>query len=202
MLTNISTILPGEQETLDYLAAEALSRQPRDIQSWLLETAILDRFCVPLCQAVCSPSEARELSILDGDGFIRWLTGSNLFVIPLDQHGGWFRYHHLFQELLQNQLQNALDAGDIANLHLRASCWLVENGLLEDAIDHALSGGDEIGAAQIVETYRYPLLNEDRWYILQKQVAKLPQEIVQQRPELLLAQAWFFFHRLDLSIPY
>lgn len=142
-LANLSITIPGEQQTLDYLIAETLSQQPHDVQAWLLKTSILDRFCAPLCQAVCISPEESEPSNLTGDKFIRWLTNRNLFVIPQDHHGQWYRYHKLFQELLQSQLENALDADEIAALYTRANRWLVEHGL----IDQAVGGGDQILAA-------------------------------------------------------
>ena len=107
-LADLSTVLTGEQQTLDYMASEALARQPRDIQAWLLQTSILDRFCASLCAAVCGPLDDAGASDFSGEEFIRWLMESNLFVISLDRRGQWYRYHHLFQELLRNQLGNAL----------------------------------------------------------------------------------------------
>ena len=146
-MANLSITIPGEQQTLDYLVAEALSHQPHDVQAWLLKTSILDRFCAPLCEAVCISPEESEPSNLNGDGFIRWLTERNLFVIPQDHHGHWYRYHNLFQELLQSQLENALDADEIAALYARANRWLEENGLIDQATRYAADSGDKILAA-------------------------------------------------------
>jgi LuxR family maltose regulon positive regulatory protein len=188
-LKSRATVLPGEQRTLDYLATEALSRQPRDIQTWLLETSILDRFCAPLCEAVCLPAETGESSNLNGDGFIQWLMESNLFVIPLDQRREWFRYHHLFGELLQNQLKNVLDAEEIYRLYSRASQWFLENGHVAEAIDYALAANDVMGAAQIVERNRYAIQDKDEWFTLEKWLSKLPEGVKQTRPGLLIAQA-------------
>ncbi len=97
-LLNLMVTLPGERQTLDYLAAEALARQPLEIQSCLLKTSVLKRFCAPLCTTLCREAGESEENKLQGDAFIQWTIEKNLFVVPLDHSGHWFRYHHLFQE--------------------------------------------------------------------------------------------------------
>ena len=193
-LVNASTVLHGELQTLDYLIAEALSRQPRDMQAWLLKTSILDRFCASLCEAVFAPPDGGGFG---GEAFIRSLTENNLFAIPLDHQGGWYRYHHLFGQLLRRQLGNSLEADEVAALHIQASRWFVDNGMIEQAIKHAIQGEDLDAAARIVTQNRYAILNEDRWYVLDTWLAMLPQEVVYKWPELLLAQAWIAFSSLD-----
>lgn len=199
-LADFSTVLPGERQTLDYLASEALSRQPRDIQAWLLKTSILDRFCASLCEAVYAPPGDGEASRLDGDEFLRWLSESNLFVIPLDNQGQWTRYHHLFQELLQNQLEGALDDAEIADLHGRASRWFVQNGLIEEAIEHALQAGDAQSAADIVEKIRHSEHEAANWQGIERWLALLPLEIKQERPGLTLEEAWMAFNHFQMAL--
>ena len=154
-LVNLSSTLPGESQTLDFLAAEALAHQPHDVQASLLKTSILNRFCAPLCEAICKSADDKETLSFGGEGFIHWLTVSNLFVIPLDDHGQWFRYHHLFRELLQSQLENALETDQIEELHIRSSRWFAKNGLIDEAIQHALAAGDAVSAAEIIEQRRH-----------------------------------------------
>ena len=210
-LANLSTILPGEQQTLDYLAAEALTRQTREIQSWLLKTSILDRFCAPLCEAVCgepgedallrghaSPGEHASASI-DGQAFLGWLRERNLFVIPLDSQERWFRYHHLFRQLLQNQLANALDGGDIAALHGRVSVWFGENDLIDEALQFALIANDIPYAVHLVEQHRYDLMNTEQWRLLERRLKKLPPETVAKNPTLLMAQAYLYDYRGQIA---
>jgi LuxR family maltose regulon positive regulatory protein len=198
-LARLSKTLPGEQHTLDYMAAEALSRQSHQVQSWLLQTSILDRFCAPLCQAVCLGFEDSQASSLNGESFIQWLVGTNLFVVPLDPRGRWFRYHHLFQELLQKQLQKALDAEQIASRYARASQWFAENGMIGEAIEHALAAGDTVGAAEIVERVRHEEHEAARWHVVEGWLAKLPTWIKQERPRLILAEAWIAFTKFQLE---
>ena len=138
-------------------------------------------------------------SSFSGEEFIRWLVESNLFVISLDRRGQWYRYHHLFQELLQNQLGNALADEKIAELHSRASDWYVENGLIEEAITHALKANDMSGAARIVEVNRYAVQDKDEWFTLEKWLAMLPESLIQQRPELLMARNYLAFEKYNFS---
>ena len=196
-LVSASTVLPGERHTLDYLIAEALSRQPRDMQAWLLKTSILEQFCASLCEAVCGPPDGGETDALGGEEYIRTITENNMFTIALGHQGRWYRYHHLFGSLLRSQLDTSLEADEIAELHVRASRWFVDNDMIEDAIKHAIQGEDLDAAARIVTQNRYAILNEDRWYVLDTWLAMLPQEVVYKWPELLLAQAWIAFSSLD-----
>ncbi|MCP4627620.1 MAG: hypothetical protein GY850_29505 [bacterium] len=183
---------------MDYLLVEVLSNQPEQTQEYLLATATLDRFCAPLCDAVCVPgTDSRECE-MGGQQFLKWLEKSNLFVISLDDQGYWFRYHHLFQNLLQRQLKHRLNTDEISALHRRASCWFADNNLIDEALQYALAAEDVSAAAQLVEQNRHAPLNEDKWYILEKWLSQLPDDIVKQRPELSLAKVWVLYFRFEL----
>ena len=130
------------------------------------------------------------------------LKRANLFLVPLDQEGIWYRFHHLFQHLLHERLERLYSAADLAALHAQASTWFSERGLVDEALDHALAAGDVAGAAQIVEQNRKVVLVDDQWHNLARWMERLPAEIKRERVELLLAQAWVLFHRLDYqSLP-
>jgi LuxR family transcriptional regulator, maltose regulon positive regulatory protein len=198
-LDRIVTNLPAESRYItDYLLSEVLTNLPEEIQDYLLATAILNRFCASLCDAVCVP-ESRSLACkIGGRVFLQWLEKSDLFVIPLDEEGRWFRYHHLFQKLLQSRLKNRVGQADILALYRRAGRWFAENNLIDEALHYALAAGDVSGAAQLVEQNRHAPLNEDKWYILEKWLDQFPDEIVQQRPKLLLAKAWVLYFQFNL----
>jgi len=199
---------------MDHLPTKVLEGQPPAIQDYLLRTAVLERFCAPLCEAVCfcpaegvssrqaeSPPEVEGCE-LSGQAFLEWLEVGDLFVVPLDDRQQWYRYHRFFQQLLRKQLQRRCRPDEIAALHARASAWFAQEGLIDEAIDHALAAGDELGAAQLVEENARALLNEDRWPLLDKRLFKLPAELIQQRPLLLLAKAWIaYFHAVPAAIP-
>ncbi|HLO31941.1 MAG TPA: hypothetical protein VK249_22520, partial [Anaerolineales bacterium] len=127
---------------LDYLVEEVLQRQPEHVRNFLLQTAILDRLSSLLCDAVTGQQ--------DGKGMLEALERGNLFVIPLDDQRQWYRYHHLFAEVLQAHLQEA-QPDRVSMLHLRASEWYEQNGLRSDAIRHALAAKDFEGAAGLIE---------------------------------------------------
>ncbi|MCB0223730.1 MAG: hypothetical protein KDI02_08575, partial [Anaerolineae bacterium] len=182
----------------DYLLAEVLNRLDPAIQDFLLKTSILDRLCGPLCDAVAELDEP----VCDGQAYLAWMQEQNLFTIPLDDQHHWYRYHHLFQQLLQLQLELKQDAAEMAVLHRRAGAWYAENGFIDEALHHALKAGDLSAAVQLVEHNGPALLNEDKWNTLEKWLAQLPDDIIQQRPRLLIARAWmFFYHFALLAIP-
>jgi LuxR family maltose regulon positive regulatory protein len=182
----------------DYLLTEVLLNQPEDIREYLLATAVLNRFCAPLCDAVCVPGTYAWECKIGGPQFIKWLETSDLFVVPLDDSGQWFRYHRLFQELLRNHLKHKFSPDDIADLHKRAGAWFGENGLVEEALRHKLEGGDAEGAAQLVAQYRNEVMNQEQWHRLVRWMGILPPNIITKSPELLITQAWSFWNRMRL----
>ena len=136
---------------MEYLFTEVFSHQPPDISRYLLATAVLDRFCGPLCEAVCVPGAEPFACEMSGWEFIAWLKKENIFVITLDPEKRWFRYHHLFQKLLINQLNRRFSTEEIKALHAQAGAWLAENGAIEEALQHYLAAeehpsGDAVGS--------------------------------------------------------
>ncbi|MGF1612841.1 MAG: response regulator [Gammaproteobacteria bacterium] len=186
----------------DYLIAEVLTNQPAPMRWFLPRLSLVGRFCAPLCDAMVQSANAPAGQAVDGEALIGWLRANNLFVVPLDTEGRWFRYHNLFQALLQDQLKRECSLEEIAALHTRASQWFEAQGLIEEAIRHALLAGDDSGAVRLVECHRYAALNEDKWYVLEGWLSLLPASIKRQRPGLLLAQAWInHFHFRMVAIP-
>jgi len=183
--------------TTDYLLTEVLHTVPEEIESYLLVTSILDRFNVDLCDAVCiTDLESFECN-MGGEFFIKWLEDSELFVIPLDNQGKWFRYHHLFQKLLVRQLKNRLSQEEISVLNMQASQWFANNSLIDEAIEYALAGKESLRAVQLIEENRHTPLNNDEWFVLERWLKKLPDKIVNQQPGLLMAKAWVLNFHFD-----
>ncbi|MCP4403278.1 MAG: AAA family ATPase, partial [bacterium] len=172
----------------EYLVAEVLLQQPAAIQEYLLTTALLDRFCASLCEAVC-PDSGQGACEMSGQAFLAWLEQTNLFVIPLDTRQ-WFCYHHLFQKFLLYRLQELHGPDEIAALHTRASHWFAEQGFLEDAIHHAMESGDSAGAGRLVGQHRHDLINQEQWTRLERWLNRLPRQYIDQDPELLISEAW------------
>ena len=199
-LDQLSQKLPGERLATEYLFQEVFENQPPEIQERLLRTSILDRFCAPLCDAMCDEESGPQQ--LDGRDFLNWLAHTDLFAISLGDQRQWYRYHHLFQDLLQRQADRRFGAAGIAGLHRKASAWFAQNDFIDEALRHALAAGDVIDAAQLIEQNRRAILNADQWYVLQKWLSMLPDDIKQRRPELLLAQAWISYFTFKLrAIP-
>lgn len=176
----------SDRLAMDYLLDEVLSRLQPAIQTFLLKTSLLDRLCGPLCEAVTGLGDA----VCDGQAYLEWLEQANLFVVALDSQGRWFRYHHLFQQLLQSRLLRQVGPDEVAGLHRRASAWLIDNGFIEEAIGHSLAAGDEATAAHIVEAHRHEAMNRERWQQLDTWMRLLPRHLIDERPSLLLVEAW------------
>ncbi|MGB5709623.1 MAG: LuxR C-terminal-related transcriptional regulator [Waterburya sp.] len=183
----------------DYLVDEALSIQPPNLREWLKQTAILDRFCSSLVEAVCQSNSLVCSSALDGETFLNKIVKGNLFIINLSDQNEWYRYHHLFRQLLLKRLKRDYSPEAIAELHRRASEWFEAQDLIEEALHHALKAEDAIRVAQIIERHRMAEMNADRWYRLENWLQKLPEAFIQKRLSLLLCRGWIQYYRYRLK---
>ena len=166
---------------LDYLVEEVLQRQPEYIRSFLLQTAILDRFCAPLCNAITERDDGKD--ILD------ILEHSNLFLIPLDDQRQWYRYHHLFAEVLQAHLQEE-QPDRVSTLHRWASVWFEQNNLSADAIRHALASKDFERAADLIERIWMAMDLNYQYVTWLGWVKALPEDLVYAHPVISVGYAW------------
>jgi len=166
---------------IDYLVEEVLQRQPERVRDFLLQTSILDRLSGPLCDAVASQGDGREM--------LEALERGNLFVVPLDDQRQWYRYHHLFADMLQARLIK--EQPDLAPVrHRRASEWYEQNGLPADAIRHALAAEDWERAARLVEL-AWPAMRKRRQEAtMLGWVKALPDSLIRARPVLSVVCAW------------
>ena len=171
---------------LDYLVEEVLQRQPGRVRGFLLGTSILERLSGPLCDAVTGQEESNAL--------LEALERSNLFVVGLDDKRRWFRYHHLFADVLQARLSQEYP-DEIATLHRRASEWYEHNGLTSEAIRHALAAEDYERAAALVELAALEMLGSGREDTLFGWLEALPDELVATRPVLSVYYAFTLFGR-------
>ena len=130
---------------LDYLLEEVLRHEPAEVQAFLLHTSILDRLCGPLCDAVLGAPAG------SGEQTLQAIERANLFIVPLDDERRWYRYHHLFADLLRKQLGQHLSPGEITELHVKASEWCEHNGQLPEAFRHATVAGDIERAGRLVD---------------------------------------------------
>ena len=167
---------------LDYLVEEVLLQQPESVQSFLLKTAILDRMTGGLCNALTGKENGQEI--------LEYLEQANLFIIPLDNERRWYRYHHLFVELLRQRLQQRkpLDPGDKAvdetELHKRASAWYENNGLELEAFQHAVAANDIERAERLISGDRIPKHFRGAVTIILDWLGSLPKAVLDARPWL------------------
>jgi LuxR family maltose regulon positive regulatory protein len=170
---------------VDYLTEEVLNRQPEEVRSFLLQTSILSRMCGPLCQAVV---EAGRAGSFDGQAMLEALEQKNLFVISLDGERRWYRYHHLFADVLNRRLEH-LYPQHLPGLHHRASQWHEQNGFILDAIRHALLAGDRDRAAQLVVQNGCMLLMAGEVVTLQQWIEAV-ESYSRTHPWLGILKAW------------
>ncbi len=187
----------------EFLISEVLSVQSAAVQDCLLNISILDRFNAELCDAVCSEKASGEYLPENGEEFIELLQNSSLFCISLDDSDQWFRFHHLFGDLLQKQLEERCGSEKIFGLHKKASRWFASNGYVEEAIHHALAGKDVAAAAEIVGAARHQLMNGDNWLRLDRWLDLFTHEVIQQQVQLILLRCWldmYHWYRIDYLV--
>jgi LuxR family maltose regulon positive regulatory protein len=171
---------------LDYLIEEVLGQQPEHLQTFLLRTAILDRMNGSLCNAVTGQSEG-EATLID-------LEHANLFIIPLDEERRWYRYHHLFSDLLRSRLQKS-PSEDEADLHDRASSWFVEHGFIDDAIEHAHRARNYQRVVELVDENSESIWRSGGHTKLHRWLSDAPEELVLSKPNICILNAWNLFIR-------
>ncbi|HEX8228241.1 MAG TPA: LuxR C-terminal-related transcriptional regulator [Chloroflexia bacterium] len=184
---------------IDYLAEEVLERQPEEVRVFLLRTSILERMCAPLCDAVLNPnSEAAppgSPELISSQAMLEKLERSNLFIVPLDNERCWYRYHHLFADLLRQRLglraaSSARDEKDsVAELHIRASQWYEDNGLEIEAFQHAVSASDIERAERLIEGKGVPLHFRGAGAPIGSWLGSLPAVVLNARPSLWVTYA-------------
>lgn len=166
----------------EYLIEEVLERQPQDVKTFLLQTSILERLNAALCEAVSGRPDSQDV--------LKYLYQSNLFVHPLDDEGQWFRYHHLFADLLQARIRQSLSDGDIAALHRRAAAWYEQTGMISEAMEHSLAAKDYSHAIQIIGNVALPMILQAHVRTVDGWLQAIPKTYLEQSPELNMAFAW------------
>ena len=179
--TFIQSFSGSNRYILDYLMEEVLNRQPLSIQEFLLQTAILERMCGPLCEAVTGkPAGQETLERLESD---------HLFILPLDSERHWFRYHHLFRDLLHHRARQILGER-LYSLHHQASKWFGQQGLTSEAISHAIHAGELEDAIRLVEDHAVQALARGEIYALKGWLEALPEDVRLASPWLRIFEAW------------
>ena len=198
----IEAFTGSHRYVLDYRVEEVLEQQSESVQTFLLRTSILDRLSGPLCDAVCfgvaeTPGSSSGPAVLQGaaeaptaQAILEMLERANLFIVPLDDERRWYRYHHLFADLLRQRL-NQIQPEQVSTLHRQAGTWYEDQGLMAEALRHIFAAGDFEWAARLVEQVGITgfwrlgdLPSVLHW------LEELPRRVVHSRPKLCLTYAW------------
>jgi ATP/maltotriose-dependent transcriptional regulator MalT len=180
----VSSFSGSHHFVLDYLVEEVLHQQPESLQAFLLRTSILDRLCGPLCDAVVLDATA------SGQATLEYLEHVNLFIVPLDNERRWYRYHHLFAELLRQRLQQSTplftedERESIAELHIRASIWYEDHGLLIEAFHHAAAANEVERAERLIAGKGIPRHFRGAVTAILDWLESLPTTVLNARPSL------------------
>ena len=179
----IQSFTGSHRFVLDYLMEEVLHRQPPQLQDFLLRTSSLDQMCGPLCDAFLGNPFQPSTFTLES------LERANLFLVPLDHERRWYRYHHLFGELLRKRLGQTLSPGEMDELHIRASAWYEQNDLPFDAFRHAAAANDIERAGRLTGHPAIGLHFRSVAIAILDWLASLPQEVLEAHPGLLVRWA-------------
>ncbi len=199
---------------MDYLAEEVLNRQSCETQKFLLQTSIVDRLNHSLCDAILddnvydvdpnfSPSQPHQQESVDNKVGLQDLEYLNLFIIPLDDHRNWYRYHHLFSDLLRNRLEK-VSPELVPILHSRASAWFETHGWFEEAIHHSLFAKDWGNAGRLIENHILAYLEDGQMATVIKWIESLPQVEILKNPKFCILVADIFSQagRIDQIDPF
>jgi LuxR family transcriptional regulator, maltose regulon positive regulatory protein len=171
-----------DRHLVDYLGDEVLSAQEPQARSFLVDTCVLDRFCAPLCDAVRGSDSSRRL--------LAEIERANLFLVPLDARREWFRYHHVFREVLLNELEDSCSLEYRRELDARAGKWFADHGDVSAAVSHLIAGGRESAAADLIAAAWNKALQRGRAATVLRWLEALPGDLVTTDPRLCLARAW------------
>lgn len=180
----IKSFTGSHRFVLDFLVEEVLEQQSKNLQTFLLQTAILDRFTGSLCDALTGQD--------NGQVTLEMLDRTNLFIVPLDEERCWYRYHHLFADLLHQRLDQ-IQSEQLPILHSKASKWYEVNRFTDEAIEHALRGEDFERAACLIEEHVEAVWERGEHTKLWHWLAELPDQEVLSKPQLCIFQAWNLF---------
>jgi ATP/maltotriose-dependent transcriptional regulator MalT len=197
----ITAFTGNDRYIVDYLVEEVLQRQPERVRNFLLQTSILDRLSGPLCDAVTDREDgqngtlARQVALagrawrrVTGARMLEALERDNLFVVPLDDKREWYRYHHLFADVLRAHLMEE-QPDQIPTLHRRAAAWFEEHGMAAEAIEQARAAGDHETVARLLAANFEAFERIGRYASILSWFASLPEEMVKKRPRLALIHA-------------
>jgi LuxR family maltose regulon positive regulatory protein len=181
---------------VDYLVGEVLARQPPHLQTFLLQTSILERLCGSLCDAVVlgdapeTPHTAHTAQRAYSQLLLEELERNNLFIVPLDDERRWYRYHQLFAQVLRHRLESSASQDTVATLHSRASVWFEQHGLIDNAVRQAFAASDLERVTELIECHALALMERSEDLVVRRWMEQLPPRLVETRPRLAIVAGW------------
>ncbi len=186
----IQSFTGSDRYILDYLLDEVFSHQPPEVQNFLLATSILDRFCAPLCEAILAKFNNKPETLVPNSRLLlEQVERSHLFLIPLDNQRQWYRYHHLFADLLRHALAQSAEE-KVPGLHLQASQWLEASGYIQEAVQHAFLSQDWQYAADLVERHAWNTILHSQVATVSDWCSHFPEPMISWRPALCIFHGW------------
>lgn len=183
--------MPAGSDLMAYLFDEVLMQQPPAIQNFLLRTSILDTLNPDLCEAVVGRENARW----NGERCLDYIANNGLFINRIDGGERVYRYHHLFQKLLREQLRQTCSEVEVIALHGRASEWHASRGQPDEALHYAFIVRDYDRARSLVSRFRQPLMNNDEWQRLEHWIEQFPHDVMESSADLLVTEAYIAYMR-------
>lgn len=180
----------------EYLVNEVVKRQSKEVQQYLYRVSLLESFSAELIDSIITSDKDFELS---GTSFIQILKDLNLFVIPLDNEGNWYRFHRLFQEILKTKTHKEVLVAELNDIYLKASNWFAKNNFIDEGIENAIKGSNLPKAVEIVEENWRSTMNNGKWFLVVKWLSKIPESYIAKSQELLLAQSWQYYYHFNVS---
>ena len=205
-----------QHHVLDFLLEQVMTQQPPCVAEFLACTAPLEMLCASLCSEVLDgipiPPDAYETRFVtprrvDGDlpridsrAILEYLDRSHLFIVPLDGTRQWYRYHHLFRDMLLYWLQSRYTVDEIGTINRRAAAWYARNGFVDVAVRQLLAAGADQEAADLIEAHIPAMLGRAAWPIVQQLLDSVPPAVMTERPILILAKAWLMWVELRYEL--
>jgi LuxR family transcriptional regulator, maltose regulon positive regulatory protein len=196
----VKAFMGSNRYVVEYLAEEVLWRQTDETQTFLLRTSVLDRMCAPLCDTVLTMEQGEDSSnqTLGAHIHLEHLERANLFLISLDDEKNWYRYHHLFADVLRSRLQQT-QPRLVPELHRRASIWYERHEMLSEAVQHALAASNFERAADLIEQSYHTIAVRGQVRMVLSWLNRLPDQLVRTRPLLCIYQADMLMHTMQLE---
>ncbi len=170
----------------EYLVEEVFKTQNAAMRKFLLETSILGRLNAGLCEAVTGCE--------NGQYMLQSLSRANLFIVSLDDEGNWYRYHHLFSDLLRARLQREVSETAIFKLHRSASAWYEQAGMIDEAIEHSLTAKEYPNIVRLVENIALSMILQAQVRTVERWLRAVPLEYLEKSPRLNMAFSWLKFN--------